>query len=246
MVSPSALKALVVALLGAGAADVIWINASLIPQVLRGPTDGSSPPVEVAVASGDGSPSASPPPRAERVAAAEPPTPAAPAGSEEAPSTRVESAEPAPPADAPPTPTPSVEPAPPSDEPPTPSVEPAPPRASAEPAAARLVATVYFDTMQKRLGSTARRKLDRLLKGADARWRFRLDGYADFRGDESLNQQLSRERADETAAYLVAGGIGESRLEVQSRGEAGSRPDDAGELWRDRRVEIRIYEGDTQ
>jgi outer membrane protein OmpA-like peptidoglycan-associated protein len=95
--------------------------------------------------------------------------------------------------------------------------------------------------MSKRVGVKAKAQLAGMVKRAGARAIFQIEGYADYRGDEAYNLELSQERADAVAAQLIRQGISASRIKRVHFGERGSSRGD--ELWRDRRVDIRILEG---
>lgn len=130
--------------------------------------------------------------------------------------------------------------------PPPAGAEPAPPGSRAPVgASAEVVATIYFDSMSKRIGVRAGAQLDRVVKAVGAGQRLTLEGYADYRGDEAYNLELSQERAEAVARYLTRRGVAARRI---ARAPHGERDDKAAptELWRDRRVDIRIHEGDDR
>lgn len=70
----------------------------------------------------------------------------------------------------------------------------------------------------------------------------RLDGYADPRGDEDFNDELSRERAESVRDALIDAGIEMDRIAVYAHGESGAVADsnnpDAFAL--DRKVRVRL------
>jgi outer membrane protein OmpA-like peptidoglycan-associated protein len=132
------------------------------------------------------------------------------------------------------------EPAPAPVEPASAAVEPAPVREVPSVAQPREV-RVYFATMSSNLDGTARLILDRTVKRASASSVFTLEGRADIRGDESFNLSLSRQRAVMVADELAKLGVSPTRIKVSFVGSTGAVS--AGELWRDRRVEIRIAGG---
>jgi OmpA-OmpF porin, OOP family len=68
-----------------------------------------------------------------------------------------------------------------------------------------------------------------------------LEGHADHRGDESLNRELSRQRALSVARQLEKLGVERSRIRVDYVGE--DETVDSTELWRARRVDIQITGG---
>jgi outer membrane protein OmpA-like peptidoglycan-associated protein len=100
---------------------------------------------------------------------------------------------------------------------------------------------VYFATMSAVIDGTARAILKRIVERASATSVFTLEGRADIRGDESLNLPLSRQRAVMVADELAALGVPRTRIKVGFVGSTGAAS--AGELWRDRRVEVRIAGG---
>ena len=70
-----------------------------------------------------------------------------------------------------------------------------------------------------------------------------LDGFADERGDEQYNQQLSEQRVDFIRDQLIAAGVDAARIQTRSYGE--EQPLDPGHTegaWRlNRRVEFALY-----
>jgi outer membrane protein OmpA-like peptidoglycan-associated protein len=69
-----------------------------------------------------------------------------------------------------------------------------------------------------------------------------LDGYADARGDERYNQQLSADRATAVKDILVAAGLPAERILVSAQGESGARAaeNDTDALALDRRVHLTV------
>ena len=71
-----------------------------------------------------------------------------------------------------------------------------------------------------------------------------LEGHTDFRGNEKLNMELSKERVEATRDYLVNKGIEKARVKVKAFG--GSQPitrENTPEASRlNRRVEVRILD----
>jgi outer membrane protein OmpA-like peptidoglycan-associated protein len=68
------------------------------------------------------------------------------------------------------------------------------------------------------------------------------EGHTDSRGSDTYNQTLSLRRATAVRDYLVAGGIGSSRIQVQGFGESrpvASNDTDDGRA-QNRRVELRV------
>jgi outer membrane protein OmpA-like peptidoglycan-associated protein len=71
-----------------------------------------------------------------------------------------------------------------------------------------------------------------------------IQGYADERGDDTHNEQLSHRRAERVREWLVAHGIADSRLRVAAHGARGrieSAGDEAAHQ-QNRRVVFRVIE----
>ncbi len=68
----------------------------------------------------------------------------------------------------------------------------------------------------------------------------RLDGFADERGDEGYNQQLSQRRVDFVREQLVAAGIDASRITVAAHGESRAQDDTADSYALERRVSLTL------
>jgi outer membrane protein OmpA-like peptidoglycan-associated protein len=181
MASLVALRALVGASLGLGAADLLWLNVALAPDlVVSTPTPSQLvTPVPLRI------------------------TPRVVAHDER---------------------------------PPSPAPEP---EAVATPPDSRVV---YFQTLSARLDGSARETLARLVEEAPDNAQLVLEGHADYRGDEQLNDRLSRDRANAVANYLVGLGMARTRLRIDHVGESGATAQLA-ETWRDRRVDIQITGG---
>lgn len=98
---------------------------------------------------------------------------------------------------------------------------------------------VYFATNSADLGPRTRTTLEKVVALAGTTSEIVLEGHADYRGDESLNKTLSKDRAISVQKQLEHLGIGRSRIRVGYAGEANA----SSELWRDRRVDIQITGG---
>ena len=132
-----------------------------------------------------------------------------------------------------PAPAPPVErPAPIAEQPPAPSVEPTAPPAT-------VTERVYFSTNSAELGTRSGKTLERLVAQASPEAMFVLEGHADYRGDESRNKSLSKDRALSVEDRLVRLGVARDRIQVHYVGEDQA----SSQLWRDRRVEIEITGG---
>jgi len=70
----------------------------------------------------------------------------------------------------------------------------------------------------------------------------RVDGYADPRGSEAVNEALSKRRADAVAAVLASAGVASDHIIVAAHGksEATSTDGDLDGYAFDRRVTVRI------
>lgn len=222
MPSAFALRALLGATLSIGVADVAVIDLVAAPKAF-------APPPAQAIAQTDPPP---PPPPAPKppmlaIAPALPPAPASPLPAPDA-------AAALPPAPAAPLPAPDAAAA----LPPAPAASlPAPDAAPAADGETQL----YFATLHADLGDAARRALaDRAGRAKQAR-AITVTGHADYRGAESVNASLRHARADAVRAELVRLGVDPARITTTVAPPATATP--AGELWRDRRVDL-ILTGD--
>lgn len=68
-----------------------------------------------------------------------------------------------------------------------------------------------------------------------------LDGFADERGDESYNLQLSGQRVAFVRKQLVSAGVHPSRIRASAHGEAVAQDDSADSYALERRVSLRLY-----
>lgn len=105
--------------------------------------------------------------------------------------------------------------------------------------------TVEFERASATLRTTAYALLDKLIEFA---WdchdvNIRITGHSDASGDESWNLELSRQRAEAVAAYLVRGGVERDRLSVDGKGSAMPIADNSTALGRrlNRRIEFSLY-----
>jgi outer membrane protein OmpA-like peptidoglycan-associated protein len=73
----------------------------------------------------------------------------------------------------------------------------------------------------------------------------RLDGFADERGDETYNQELSVRRAEHVRDVLVSNGIPASRITVNAHGESPAPDATVDSFALERRVSLTLYMGDT-
>jgi len=75
--------------------------------------------------------------------------------------------------------------------------------------------------------------------------RIRLDGYADERGDEIYNQELSARRVRHVRDVLVTAGIPEARISVTAHGESPAAEQTVDSFALERRVSMTLYTGET-
>lgn len=78
------------------------------------------------------------------------------------------------------------------------------------------------------------------IRAADRKTTVLVKGYADVRGDEADNLELSRDRAEEVYRELVKAGVDAKQLELIGVGEAESRARSRFDLRYDRKVEIKL------
>ena len=71
--------------------------------------------------------------------------------------------------------------------------------------------------------------------------RVQLDGFADERGDESYNQQLSEQRVNFIRDQLVAAGVDASRIAATAHGESPAQDTSADSYALERRVSLKLY-----
>ena len=104
-------------------------------------------------------------------------------------------------------------------------------------------ATVQFRTGETSVRDNDRARLAKLgsLVAGLKDVRVRVSGFADARGDETLNQTLSQERAESVALELEKAGVPKDRMVIEAQGERfaslESKPDDQAF---ERCVEIRF------
>jgi outer membrane protein OmpA-like peptidoglycan-associated protein len=104
--------------------------------------------------------------------------------------------------------------------------------------------SVFFRTNQSRIDPGLKPHLHRLVALIQdiPELSVSLDGYADQRGDESHNLQLSRDRAHAVEDELIRAGLPRERIKQQAHGESSVRAADGdieGYVF-DRRVDIEL------
>ncbi len=71
--------------------------------------------------------------------------------------------------------------------------------------------------------------------------RIQLDGFADERGDEQYNFELSKKRVDFVRSQLVAAGISPDRISVSAHGESTAQDEHIDSLALERRVSVKLF-----
>jgi outer membrane protein OmpA-like peptidoglycan-associated protein len=71
--------------------------------------------------------------------------------------------------------------------------------------------------------------------------RVQLDGFADERGEEDYNQQLSEQRVNFVRDQLLAAGVDPSRITVKAHGESPAQDDSVDSYALERRVSLKLY-----
>jgi outer membrane protein OmpA-like peptidoglycan-associated protein len=101
---------------------------------------------------------------------------------------------------------------------------------------------ILFDTDSDHLKAESKATMDSLIAAAhtEPTWSFGIEGYTDNVGGDAHNQTLSEKRALSVKAYLVAAGVGASRLTTQGFGASKPVGSNDTELGRsqNRRVEV--------
>lgn len=69
----------------------------------------------------------------------------------------------------------------------------------------------------------------------------RIDGYADARGDEAYNRDLSVKRAEHVRDLLTVNGVPEQRIQVSGHGEAAVPDATADDFALQRKVSVTLY-----
>ena len=100
--------------------------------------------------------------------------------------------------------------------------------------------SVLADTTGDRLASLGRR----LATMSDIQ--VRLDGFADERGDETYNYNLSAQRVEFVRDQLVAAGIHPSRIQISAHGEAPAQDASVDSYALERRVSLTLFLDDPQ
>jgi outer membrane protein OmpA-like peptidoglycan-associated protein len=110
--------------------------------------------------------------------------------------------------------------------------------------ASTYAAVVYFPVGSAVLDPDGMRQLDWFAAKMQpySQANFLVQGFADTTGDEAKNQQLSVDRAQAVAQYLVGRGIALSRMNVQGFGTASPAASNATATGRrdNRRVEVTV------
>ena len=71
--------------------------------------------------------------------------------------------------------------------------------------------------------------------------RVQLDGFADERGDETYNLDLSKKRVDFVRDLLLQAGVSDKNISANAHGESEAQDDTTDSLAFERRVTVRLY-----
>jgi outer membrane protein OmpA-like peptidoglycan-associated protein len=106
---------------------------------------------------------------------------------------------------------------------------------------------LLFRTDEDVLADSTGTKLQQLARSlaANPDIHIQLDGYADERGDETYNQQLSARRVEHVKEALLAAGIPASRISTDAHGESPAAEQTVDSFALERRVSMTLYIGDT-
>jgi len=106
---------------------------------------------------------------------------------------------------------------------------------------------LLFRTDEHVLSDSTGKRLEQLAMSlaANPDIQIRLDGYADERGDEAYNQDLSARRVGYVRDMLVAAGIPAQRITVDAHGESSAAEQNADSFALERRVSLTLYVGET-
>jgi outer membrane protein OmpA-like peptidoglycan-associated protein len=121
----------------------------------------------------------------------------------------------------------------------TPTPTPAPVVTPIELPREAIIDHVYFDTGSAVITARGHEVLAHLAATTGPTAQIALAGHADCRGGEALNQTLSKDRAIAVQQELVRLGLDRARIHVDYAGATR----DSSDLWRERRVDIRITGG---
>lgn len=104
------------------------------------------------------------------------------------------------------------------------------------------LSSAQFEPGQTQFQPSDSERIDKIVSLLEAHpeTQVKIEGYTDSRGSQSVNQKISKERADAVRKLLVSRGIDESRLTVKGMGEANPVADNSTEQGRqeNRRVEL--------
>jgi len=102
---------------------------------------------------------------------------------------------------------------------------------------------IMFDSDSAKLNSAAMAALNEAISKIemlDSKLDIRVEGHADSSGRKAYNQELSKQRANAVASYLIESGVDAQRLKVSYFGEAKPVANNQAVMGRrvNRRVEI--------
>ena len=106
---------------------------------------------------------------------------------------------------------------------------------------------LLFRTDEDELGTTTESKLRDLATSLSTMPEvyIQLDGFADERGDNEYNQELSSRRAEHVRDILVSNGVTESRIKLAAHGESPAADDNIDSFALERRVSMTLFVEET-
>jgi outer membrane protein OmpA-like peptidoglycan-associated protein len=112
---------------------------------------------------------------------------------------------------------------------------------------AGIVMDLLFRTDEAVLADTTGQRLHELATTLAAMpgIRVQLDGFADERGDEEYNRQLSGQRVDFIRDQLIAAGVDASRITAAAHGESAAQDESVDSYALERRVSLKLYTEDV-
>jgi outer membrane protein OmpA-like peptidoglycan-associated protein len=112
---------------------------------------------------------------------------------------------------------------------------------------AGIVMDLLFRTDEAVLADTTGSRLHQLATTLAAMpgIRVQLDGFADERGDEQYNQQLSEQRVNFIRDQLVSAGVDAARITAVAHGESPAQDNTVDSYALERRVSLKLYTDDV-
>jgi len=106
---------------------------------------------------------------------------------------------------------------------------------------------LLFRTDEHVLADVTSKRLEQLASSLaiNPNIRVQLDGYADERGDESYNQDLSARRVSYVRDVLVKAGVPADRISLDAHGESTAVEQNSDSFALERRVSLTLFVGET-